>query len=60
MATRYERGEDLWTGEPLRGDDADQWLEVELGLPMKEDDEDVELRKLFMKEIEDLLEAEVW
>lgn len=32
FARRYDNGLDLWTGEPLEGEDADSWLQLEYKL----------------------------
>jgi len=35
LASRYEQGLDLWTGEPLEGDDAQEWLRIYFGVLTK-------------------------
>lgn len=56
MVDRFTNGEDLWTGEPLIGDDADNWIRVQDGTP----EEDPKLTPRELAEIQAALLEMAW
>lgn len=40
LAQRYSNAQDLWTGQPLTGEDAREWLRLQFSNPGKVEDID--------------------